>query len=490
MRDGENLNAREDGDQPETPAIKGRDAPAQEVYTAVEGQVEVTQGTDKADVTPATEIVEGTIGTEKTEVPSVTHKNDATTVVEKAEVESIEPDQTANPQFRGSGAPPNYLFWTAVLLIAGALSVFAFATGSVTQGKSDSLQSGWLSIWHNTPNFKFLVTFFLIAASLGFTVSCRDFSSAWTNVRRVLESGAFYFFAGLGLLLYAKQGTDAAEHPSITFILAMLGVAIMLFGTGSQATGAIATAGGSLPSLPKKANDVAVTEETTSGGGTSSGDWGPFKANAVIAGGAAVLTAIFGFGVIHFAKDIPVVFRDYGGYNRIMIRPCLGDRSRSCTDNDISSFTLAKNLSLSNYSVSAENADGRELFIRKEEKTIQILALENELRSGGYITLSFDRIGEPPAGALLATSVSVSVPVAIDEKQSPSKGCTPEAAAGLSYSRLCKTNNPSFNREDNTSLATFTLDLAGGVQPEEVSVQTTQADPTSKTAIPVSLNLK
>ncbi|MBY3030575.1 hypothetical protein HF265_15900 [Rhizobium leguminosarum] len=401
--------------------------------------------------------------------------------------EDATPDETAD-QSPSVAEPPKYLFWATILLLAGALSVFSFATGLGNLTKSTAAQSGWLSIWQNTPNFKFLVTFFLIAACLGFIVSCRDFSSAWANVRRVLESGVFYFFAGLGLLLYAKQGTDAAEHPSITFILAMLGVAIMLFGTGSQAAGAIATAGGTLPTIPSKASDVAATEEAASAGTPSSGDWSPFKANAVIAGGAAVLTAIFGFGVIHFADKIPGVFQDYGGYNRIMIRPCLADASRSCTETDISSFTVAKNLSLADYSVSAENADGRELFIRKEDKTIQVLALKDELRSGQYISLRFDRIGNAPIGILLAPSVSVDVPVANDRQGSPS-GCATDPATAASRCRLSKTDNGSFNRDDNTSLVTFTLDLSGRVQPDK-GVQTTQLDPTSKAVKPVSYDLQ
>ncbi|MGO7171384.1 hypothetical protein AB9F47_30490 [Rhizobium leguminosarum] len=454
MRDSDNANAREDDSLSPAPVNASEKTTANEVDIADKGQV--------AEVTPVAEEIES-------ESPvSAEIVNEQSSVAER----------------------PKYMFWITILLLAGALSAFSFATGSGNPARSSVSQSGWLSVWQNTPNFKFLVTFFLIAACLVLTVSSRDFASTWTNVRRVLESGVFYFFAGLGLILYAKQGTDAAEHPSITFILAMLGVAIMLFGTGSQAAGAIATMGSNLPALPNKDGPVVAAEEPVGTNDSPMKDWTPLKANAVIAGGAAVLTAIFGFGVIHYADDIPGVFRDYSGYNRVMIRPCLAAAPGSCTETDISTFMEAKNLSLTDYSVSAENADGRELFIRKEDKTIQILALKDEMRSGSYISLRFDRIRDAPLGTLLASSISVDVPIAASNDDVSASGCDRGSGHGATRCRLSKTANASFNRDDNTSLVTFTLDFSGGVKSDSLSVQTTHFDPMLNAVKPVTIELQ
>ncbi|MDK4741299.1 hypothetical protein PH547_20635 [Rhizobium sp. CNPSo 3464] len=377
--------------------------------------------------------------------------------------------------------------WPTILVLAGVLSLFSFATGFEDSHQPVGAQSILLSMWHNTPNLRFLLTFFLISACLGLTALSQNFASAWANVRRVLESGVFYFFAGLALLLYAKQGTDAAEHPSITFILAMLGVAIMLFGTGSQAAGAIATGSGTLPSLPKNGSDAATLEQAVGGNAAPAGDWSPFKANAVIAGGAAVLTAIFGFGVIQYADKIPGVFTDYGTYSRVMIRPCLAAASGSCTETDINSFIEA-NLSLGDYSVSAQNADGRELFVRKENKTIQILALKDDMRSGRYISLKFDRVRDAPPGTLLASSVSVEVPL-FDVNKSLGDGCVTGSGV-VTRCRLSPTDNASTNRSDKLELVTFALDLSGGAQPGSVSVQTAHFDPMSNAVKPVTIQLQ
>ncbi|NKK92920.1 hypothetical protein GFL95_17045 [Rhizobium leguminosarum bv. viciae] len=377
-------------------------------------------------------------------------------------------------------------FWVTILILAAALSMFSFATGYPDPKATESAQ---LSIWHNAPNFSFLIIFFLIAACLALTAFSRDFLSAWTNLRGVLESGVFYFFAGLALLLYAKQGTDAAEHPSITFILAMLGIAIMLFGTGSQAAGAIATGGGTLaklPSIPPKDGEVVAAEETPSST-TTTGDWSPVKANAVIAGGAAVLAAVFGVGVILFSDRIPGVFEDYGGYNKVMIRPCIAAGSGACTDQDIHSFSISKNMSLADYSIRAESAYGNQLFIRKENKTIQILGFKDDIRGSKYISLKFDRIGPAPPGTV--DSVEVDVPTALPPDSTPD-GCATSSGGVTTRCRLFKTDSNFGNHIDKISLATFILDLSVDKKPEGISVDAGSYDPKSNSVKPLKLDLQ
>ncbi|MER9191224.1 hypothetical protein [Mesorhizobium australicum] len=139
-----------------------------------------------------------------------------------------------------------------------------------------------------------------------------------------MQSPPFYFFFGLILLVCAFLSNGYGLNSSLTFLVAMLGVAILLYGTGSQAAG---TFGGD----PGKAQKLlvaplpgaAVQAETATSGAPSV----PALANIAIAGGAAVLTAFFGWGVITKSPEIRQVFRDYDQYKEIRVEFCkFGDR--------------------------------------------------------------------------------------------------------------------------------------------------------------------
>ena len=85
------------------------------------------------------------------------------------------------------------------------------------------------------------------------------------------------FFILLGcLFLFAAGKLMDETHPSFVFLLAILGVSIVLYGTGTQ--------------------------------GVGQADLGTVPVKVFIAGGAGVLAAVFGFGVVWQGKAIKEVF--------------------------------------------------------------------------------------------------------------------------------------------------------------------------------------
>jgi hypothetical protein len=225
----------------------------------------------------------------------------------------------------------------------------------------------------------------------------------------------------LSLLLYAIHTTSSQIQPSLTFLLAMLGVAIMLFGTGSQAIGAIATAGAALPVLDKKKLDdlldgiksktleigsppddqrqkiTEVIEEARASvpnASTPESDkanlWQPFKANAVVAGGAAVLTAIFGFGVIAQRVEIKEVFGQYEKYTKIKINACAA-LTPTCGDETTADAPKLENFLLTDYSVKATLANGAPLFTIVAGNEIQILVFGDAFDQNEPISLIMSR---------------------------------------------------------------------------------------------------
>lgn len=105
-------------------------------------------------------------------------------------------------------------------------------------------------------------------------------------IKRIIgfsESGFFFILLGGGILYagYLAQG-DNAVHSSFTFILVVLGIAVLLFGTGTQGVG------------------------TLNSGGDSSN--APYIIKASLAGGAGLLAIAIGYGILHEQADIRTAF--------------------------------------------------------------------------------------------------------------------------------------------------------------------------------------
>jgi len=117
------------------------------------------------------------------------------------------------------------------------------------------------------------------------------------EAKAFFSSGLFYILLG-GLIMYwgYHLSNDPFTHSAFVFLVVILGLALLLFGTGT----------------------------TASGDGTS----GPVK--VAIAGGAGVLAMVLGFGVALWHKELTEVFmrqRDYGRSRAVdqeRREPCAG----------------------------------------------------------------------------------------------------------------------------------------------------------------------
>lgn len=95
------------------------------------------------------------------------------------------------------------------------------------------------------------------------------------------RSGAFFILIGM-LLLAAAYYMQSDSHSSLTFVFVVLGAAVLLYGTGTQAAAKY------------------------TGGKTTAG----VHPEIWIAGGAGVISLLIALGFIHKASDIKMAFRE------------------------------------------------------------------------------------------------------------------------------------------------------------------------------------
>lgn len=112
-----------------------------------------------------------------------------------------------------------------------------------------------------------------------------------TAMENFLSSGAFFIALGLVLLLAAYVGLSFGVHTSFSFVLVVLGVAILLFGTGTQGIG-------------------RLESEAAKG-----------RYSVAIAGGAGVLAIAIGFGMVEKGRDIQTVFDLQTRHVKLKLRP-------------------------------------------------------------------------------------------------------------------------------------------------------------------------
>lgn len=149
----------------------------------------------------------------------------------------------------------------------------------------------------------------------------------YAEARSFFSSGNFYIVVGCIFLWQAISRADEA-HSSLVFILAILGVAIILYGTGTQA--------------------AAQGDATQTAPGTTA------KLNLAIAGGAGVLAAVFGFGVLSYHDEIGKVFK-------------------RTVDFGILELTVADAANLGQYEVQAFLPGSRPLHTWKSDTNMQVI---------------------------------------------------------------------------------------------------------------------
>jgi hypothetical protein len=138
------------------------------------------------------------------------------------------------------------------------------------------------------------------------------------------------FFILLGaLFIYCALILLDETHTGFVFILAVLGIAMILFGTGSQAV-----LSGELP--PAAVGKISVG----------------------IAGGAAALAAIFGYGIVYLESGIQEFFKRTVDYGFVELT---------------TAGTANQTVDLDEHIVSATTIEGRPLHLWKQTNRMQIM---------------------------------------------------------------------------------------------------------------------
>jgi hypothetical protein len=119
-----------------------------------------------------------------------------------------------------------------------------------------------------------------------------------SRLERFCSSGVFFILLGGLLLLAAYFGLVGGVHSSFSFVLVVLGMATLLYGTGTQGAGRL--------------------ESATAAA----------KYNVAIAGGAGVLALAIGFGMIEYGPQMQRAFGVETRYVVAMLRPHADGASR------------------------------------------------------------------------------------------------------------------------------------------------------------------
>jgi hypothetical protein len=106
---------------------------------------------------------------------------------------------------------------------------------------------------------------------------------------RFCSSGLFFIALGMVFLFIANWNMGRA-HAGMTFVLVVLGVAVLLYGTGTQATADLKT------------------------------DANAAKYNVAIAGGAGVLAFCVAYGIIQYSPEMRKAFQTEKKFVRLLIR--------------------------------------------------------------------------------------------------------------------------------------------------------------------------
>lgn len=104
------------------------------------------------------------------------------------------------------------------------------------------------------------------------------------------SSGVFFIAFG-AILLFLANHTMGPAHSAFTFVLVVLGVAVLLYGTGTQGVGQLQS-------------------------GTEAA-----KYNVAIAGGAGVLAFAVAFGIIKYSNDMKTAFQIEKKYFLVFVEP-------------------------------------------------------------------------------------------------------------------------------------------------------------------------
>jgi len=147
-----------------------------------------------------------------------------------------------------------------------------------------------------------------LSASSGQPSRPSGFDGFSSRLNDFFSSGVFFILLGAGFLLLAYLALSVGVHTSFSFVLAVLGIAILLFGTGTQGMGRL--------------DSTVATGRYTVG----------------IAGGAGILALAIGYGMVKLGPEIQQVFELQTRYAWVKIDLggglCQEDARASCCTRD------------------------------------------------------------------------------------------------------------------------------------------------------------
>jgi len=166
----------------------------------------------------------------------------------------------------------------------------------------------------------------------------------YLELKKFLKSSLFYVFLGI-IFLVASHLLQYAVQSAFLFLIAILGVALLLYGTGTQAIG---------------------SSDST-------------KIKVSMAGGAGVLALILGYAIVEKRKEIREVFKYTPEYGILTI-----------TNEDVKNLDFEKD-----YDVIAESRSGAKLPLWRKLKTIEIVVRLDEYENESWVVLRLTPKGPP-----------------------------------------------------------------------------------------------
>lgn len=120
-------------------------------------------------------------------------------------------------------------------------------------------------------------------------------------VMRLASSGLFFMFAG-ALILILAFSTMGSSYAIFSFVLVVVGVAVLLFGTGTQSMGEFGS-------------ESAAAKYKVS-----------------LAGGAGALAFAIAYGIVNYAPEMKTAFQIERKYILALVKPALGDGNSNFSD--------------------------------------------------------------------------------------------------------------------------------------------------------------
>lgn len=221
-------------------------------------------------------------------------------------------------------------------------------------------------------------------------------------IRFLYDTGLFYFLTGCSFIAFAFVASGFKLNSSLIFVVAVLGIAVLLYGTGSQSAGSYGSTGNGIEDLIKIINANLTPDEKVKFLDqlrlSTDASNNVAKFNIAIAGGAAVLAALFGFGIISNSSEIRRVFRDYDTYFKVRVEFCkptdniCAPRRMDAANNDQATTPFpaigADDLKRLVESVILETGSGNKLHYRRDGSRIEAIVLERELGAQKIFRLS------------------------------------------------------------------------------------------------------